>query len=510
MGYTKIIGPETIGGSDKVYIDGPNSTFGDVRVITVTPQAQGDFVYGIQNDVFTTSSFAGGTVASVNGVCELSSGTNPAGSATVQLRRGLKYRAGQGSLMRVTALYGTPDAGNAQFVGAGNAECGYFIGYFGTSFGVLHSITGQREVRKYDITIGEGTEDVTVTLDGNAIVVPITGGASPEQTAYQLAKADYSQVGNGGWLADAISGSVYFIAARSNSTSTGSYSVVGSSIAGSFTRTKAGLAQTNNFITQSSFNIDKLDGNGPSGMTIDQSKGNVFEIEFQYLGFGNAKFNIEDPETGKPVCFHNIKNANSRTTPVLKNPNVLALATSAYIGGTTSTKMKTASISAFIEGEVVELDPKYSRSFSFSGINTATYGPLASIKVNRIFNGESCFGEFDILRIAGANTVNNQAVTIGLFLGGELSGEVNYQYNNEANSIVSYANLIPAGAGANTIENLSDLSPIYELVIASDSSLSIDISHLKLTFGLGRDLIIAIKTTASVTGFVSVNWFEQQ
>ena len=172
--------------------------------------------------------------------------------------------------------------------------------------------------------------------------------------------------------------------------------------------------------------------------------------------------------------------------------------------------MKTASISAFIEGEVVELDPKYSRSFSFSGINTATYGPLASIKVNRIFNGESCFGEFDILRIAGANTVNNQAVTIGLFLGGELSGEVNYQYNNEANSIVSYANLIPAGAGANTIENLSDLSPIYELVIASDSSLSINLSHLKLTFGLGRDLIIAIKTTASVTGFVSVNWFEQQ
>jgi len=340
MGYTKIIGPQTIDGSDKVYIDGPNSTFGDVRVTTITPQAQGDFVYGIQGDIFTTSSFAGGTTTTSNGLCELASGTNPAGSATVQLRRGLKYRAGQGSLMRVTALYDTPNAGNAQFVGCGNAECGYFVGYFGTSFGILHSQTGQREIRELTVTTGAGTGDVTVTLDGNAIVVPVTGGSSPEQTAYQLAKADYSQVGNGGWLADAVSGSVYYVAARSNSTSTGSYSVAGSSIVGSFTRTKAGLAQTNTFITQSSFNVDKLDGNGPTGMTLDQSKGNVFEIGFQYLGFGNAKFDIEDEETGKFRTFHIIKNTNSRTTPVLKNPNVLALATSANIGGTTSTKMK--------------------------------------------------------------------------------------------------------------------------------------------------------------------------
>jgi hypothetical protein len=510
MGYTKIIGPETIGGADKVYVDGPTSTFGDVRTITIRPQGQGDFVYGISTEIFTTSSFAGGTVTQVSGVCELSSGTNPAGSATVQLRRGLKYRPGQGSLMRVTALYGTPDAGNAQFIGAGNAECGYFVGYFGTSFGILHSQTGQREVRKLTITTGAGTGDVTVTLDGNSIVVPVTGGGSPEQTAYELSKADYSQVGNGGWLADPISGSVFYIAARANSTSTGSYSVAGSSIVGSFERTKAGEAQTNTFITQSSFNQDKLDGNGPTGMTLDPTKGNVFEIDFQYLGFGNASFNIEDPETGKPACFHIIKNANSRTTPVLKNPNVLALATSANIGGTTSTKLKTASIASFIEGEVVELDPKFSKSFAFSGVNTATYRPLSALKVNRIFNNESCFGEFDILRLAGSNTVNNQAVTIGFFLGARLSGEVNYQYVNEQNSVVSYAELLPTGAGFNTIENLADLTPIYELVVASDSSLSIDISQLKLTFGIGRDLIIAIKTTASVTGFVSINWFEQQ
>ena len=234
---------------------------------------------------------------------------------------------------------------------------------------------------------------------------------------------------------------VYFIAARSNATSTGSYSVSGASIDGSFARTKAGEAQTNTFIAQSSFNGDTLDGKGPSTMTIDPAKGNIFQISFQYLGFGNAIFDIEDPETGKFTMFHTIKNANSRITPVLKNPNVAVLATSANIGGTTSKTLKTASMAGFIEGDTKTLDPKFSKLFSFSGINTATYKPLAAIKVNRVFNGESCFGEIDILRIAGSNTVNNQSVTIALFLGAKISGDVNYQYVEQEESVVSTTTL---------------------------------------------------------------------
>lgn len=510
MGFTKITGPDTVEGADKVYVDGPSSTFGDLKIVTGFPQAQGDFVYGISERVFRTSSFAGATVTAVSGVCELESGTNTAGSATVQLRRGLKYRPGQGSQAMMTALFDTPNAGNAQFVGTGTAECGYFIGYFGTSFGILHSEKGQREVRTYTVSAGAGTEDVTVTLDGNSVVVPVTGGSDTTQTAYQLALYDYGQVGNGGWLADAVGSTVSFIAARSNSTSTGSYSITSAgSIDGSFARTLAGEAQTNTFISQSAFNVDTIDGNGPSGMTLDKTKGNVFDIQFQYLGFGNARFSVEDPETGKFATMHMIKNANNRTTPVLKNPNVSVLATSANIGGTTSAKLKTASMAGFIEGQVRELDPKFSKSFTFSGINTSTYKPLASLKVNRIYNGESCFGEFDLLRLAGANTVNNQSVTIALFLGAELGGDVNFEYINETQSIVSFASLNP-GAGGNTITNLANINPLFELVVASDSSVLTNLSDLNVTVGLGDTLVIAIKTSASVTGTVALSWFEQQ
>jgi hypothetical protein len=509
MGFTKITGADTIQGAEKVVVDGPLSTFGDIRTVTAIPVAQGDFVYGLNSRVFTTSSFAGGTVTHVSGTAELDSGTDPAGSATVQLRRHLKYRPGQGSSMMATALFGTPNAGSAQFVGAGTAECGYFVGYFGTSFGILHSETGEREVRRYSVTTGAATEAVTVTLDGSSIVVPVTGNNDITQTAYQLSIADYSQVGRGGWVTDVIGSDVYFLSARSNSIYTGSYSIAGGVINGTFSRLVAGEAQTNTFISQSSFNVDKLDGNGHTGMVLDPSKGNVFEIQFQYLGFGNANFSIENSETGKISQFHIIKNANNRTTPVLKNPNVNVLATCANIGGTTTTKLKTASMAAFIEGEIKNLDPQYAKSFSFSGINTSTYKPLAALKVNRIFNDQSCFGEIDFLRIAGANTVNNQTVTIALFLDAKISGDVNYQYIQQGQSIVSYANLNP-GAGGNTITNLANLSPTYELVISSASSVIANIEDLKIAIGIGRTIVVAIKTSASVSGDMSLSWFEQQ
>ncbi len=512
MGFTDLNKPKKTNGADNVNISNPNSTFGEVLVVNAIPIAQGDFVYNINTQNFTTSAFAGSSVTQVSGACELSSGTESSGSATVQLRRRLEYRPGQGSLMRATALFDTPSAGNAMFVGAGTGESGYFIGYFATNFGVLHSITGQREIRRLDITTAAGSENVTVTLDSDSVVIPVVGGGSEEQTAYQLSLGDYSQVGKGGWLADAVSGSVYFISARSNATSTGSYSAVGASAGslGSFTRVAVGEAQTNNFISSGSFNIDKLDGTGPSGMTLDPQKGNVYQIGIQYLGYGNAHFAIEDPETGKFAPFHIIKNANNVTTPVLKNPNLGVLATSANIGGTISKTLKTVSMAGFSEGNIQKLDPKFAKSFTFSGVNSATYVPIAILKANRVFDDQSCFGEFDILRLAASNESTAKTLTVGLFLNVEVTGEVNYQNVNGGESIVSYSDLTPTGLGANTIVDLANLNPFYELLIGALSADKEDLDPQKFILQPGQNVLIAIKTSGSIAGQISISWFEQQ
>jgi hypothetical protein len=518
MGFTKLkdAGGSGNGGATEVEIVSPTSVFGPVLIADLTPQGQGDFIYGIQDQIFITSSFLGSTISTSGGLCSVSSGTDPNGSATVFLRRGLKYRAGQGSMMRVTTLFDTPSAGNAQIAGAGTAESGYFFGYFGTNFGILHSTTGQREIRRFDFTTGAGTGDVTVTLNGESVVVPVTGGSDLTQTAYQLSLGNYTQIGGtaGGFLSDPVSSSIYYIAARSNTTSTGSYSIAGASIGGSFTIVKSGEAQTNTFIPSGSFNIDRLDGTGPSGMILDPLKGNIFQIAFQYLGFGNAVYSIENPESGKLVNFHIVKNANSRTTTVLKNPNLSALVTSANIaGGTTSKTLKCGSMATFIEGTVINLDPKYSLSFQFNDLKKTTYYPLALLKANRVHNDESCWGEFDLLRFAASNQTTSRTLTIGLFVDAEVGGPVDFQYVNENNSIVSYATLDVDGANPdNTIVNLAGLVPFYEILIGPNTSTQELIAGLKILFTVGRAVLIAVKADGSggLAGTVATTWFEQQ
>jgi hypothetical protein len=291
------------------------------------------------------------------------------------------------------------------------------------------------------------------------------------------------------------------------------YSISGNgTIAGTFTRVLAGTNHEETFIPTGSFNIDKLDGTGPSEMIINPQRGNVYEIDFQYLGFGNAKFAVEDPNTGRFTNCHMIKNANNRTTPVLKNPNVQIRLESSNSGNTSDVSVKSASMSGFITGEIVKLDPKFAQSFAFTGLNKTTYHPLAMIKTNRIHKNQSCFGEFDILRLAGSNEVSSKTLIIGFFLGAEITGNVNYQFVNDENSIVSIATLDPTtNSPPNTISNLSDIVPFHEIVVGPLAGVSEDLDKLEFIFPPGIPLLIAVKATnTGVNGSVSINWFEQQ
>lgn len=488
------------------------TAFGSLQVAQLTPSAQCDFVYGLNDRVVEMIEYAGGYVTSSNGYAITNSSTSASGSGAVQLRRGLKYAAGQGSLFRGTAIFDEPVAGNIQLIGAGNGECGYFFAYAGTTFGIYHQDTSAREIRRLDITTPANTETVTVTLDGQTAVVPVTGGLSNVQTAYQLSLGDYRQAGNG-WLVDVVSGSVFFLSARAGPYS-GSYSASGSVSGplGSFTRVAEGIAPASAFYPQSSWNIDKMDGTGQTRMVLDHQKGNVYEIGFQYLGQGNAFFGIEDSETGIIEPVHVIKNANNRTTPVLKNPKISGLVGSTNFGNTTNIVTKCASLGTFTEGIFRKLDPKFAHVRTFDTTNTSgVFRGLVALKVNRVFRSQACFGEIDFLRIGATNAgagATGKPFQIGIFSDSQIVGPVDFQYENLLNSVVAYADL-GTGTTGSTITNNTE--PIFSVGISTGDSVSVDLSELDYVFGPGRVIIIGFRSADGVTGnSVSINWFEQQ
>jgi hypothetical protein len=69
--------------------------------------------------------------------------------------------------------------------------------------------------------------------------------------------------------------------------------------------------------------------------------------------------------------------------------------------------------------------------------------------------------------------------------------------------------LTPDGTGKNTITNLADLTPFYEIVLSPGQSNTENLDSLEFLFSLASPLLIAIKGNG-VDGDVSINWFEQQ
>ncbi len=78
-------------------------------------------------------------------------------------------------------------------------------------------------------------------------------------------------------------------------------------------RTKTSGSIVDNAVNQSSWNLDILDGTGKSGITIDESKDNLYVIDYQWLGSGRIRYGFDFG--GQITYFHQINFANTETVP---------------------------------------------------------------------------------------------------------------------------------------------------------------------------------------------------
>jgi hypothetical protein len=85
-------------------------------------------------------------------------------------------------------------------------------------------------------------------------------------------------------------------------------------------RTKASGSVVDNKINQTNWNVDKLDGTGPSGATIDLTKTNLFWFDFQWLGVGTVRFGVV--VDGQFIVCHQEHHANDLTVVYLRDPNL--------------------------------------------------------------------------------------------------------------------------------------------------------------------------------------------
>ena len=75
-----------------------------------------------------------------------------------------------------------------------------------------------------------------------------------------------------------------------------------------------------NAVAQSSWNLDKLDGTGESGIDLDFTKTQIFIIDFEWLGVGRVRMGLV--HNGEIVYSHEFLNSNVLADVYMSTPNL--------------------------------------------------------------------------------------------------------------------------------------------------------------------------------------------
>jgi len=332
----------------EVALHSPRLPFGSIHTESITPIFQMDAVYGINNGQFQPTTTSGsGTVTGTDNLFSVQTGTTIYSQASLQGRKRLRYRAGQGVVGRFTALYTAPAAYSYAIAGFGTASDGVYFGYgdtndlTNTEFGILYVRGGVREVKTLTVTTGAtGAGNVTITLNGTAFTAAVTGASNIQRTVWEISQGTYT-----GWKAYPLGATVVFIRDSAGATAgTQTFAAGGTGAVATIAQTKAGVASTDTFISQSDWNGDKMDGTGASGVDADWTKGNVFQIGIQYLGVGSITFQIEiTPTNGNNSIFttvHTLQLPNTLTTTSFRNPSFPFTMAVYSAGSTTNLTLK--------------------------------------------------------------------------------------------------------------------------------------------------------------------------
>lgn len=506
----------------EVAVHGPRLPFGSLHTERLYPVFQSDGVYGISSwSMITSTGLAvgvgagSGQVTSSGNRLVASTGTTALSFASLQSRKRLRYRAGQGVVGRFAGFFESPVNNSILVAGFGTSESTIAFGYNSGVFGILYSTGGVREIHTFTVTVAStATNNYNVTLpNGQVVNVPATNNASTTQTAYEISLGTFP-----GWTAEARGNTVIFLA-NSGGNKSGSFSLdqtgAGVKAAGTDAETVAGAASNDVWIPQTQWNGDRLDGSGddrnPSGFNINPLKFNIYQIGVQYLGAGPITFQVEVtyPNGNNPefVTVHTIKYPNTETIVSLSQPAFPFLMAAYSAGSTTDAKVHVSSFAGFNEGEILHLGPRvsYDRDGSVITSSTTVYKPLLTVRNDLVFAGRANQTVIKLIDMAASAKGNANAQTkFYLVRNPVLSGPVNFTAVGGGSS--AYWDIAATGMTAP-----SQSQKIWSGSVVESSNIDHSFVDTDITLQPGESICLCVKSVSATADCVgTLNTREDQ
>jgi hypothetical protein len=263
-------------------------------------------------------------------------------------------------------------------------------------------------------------------------------------------------------------------------------------------------------VPQASWNVDPMNGTGPSGVTLDLTKVQILVIDYEWLGVGSVRVGFD---VGQAICYvHHFEQANIGATVYMQTPNLPVrweVANSAVPAAATTLDAICCSVQS--EGGLNPLAVQRTASRGVSGASAnTTLQSMFSIRLKSAYNratvfplngtvvttdtGVDYYGQLVLnptfgVPLAGWTGVTNSPVessnTVTTVSGGTVLGEF---YGISAS---------PGASGSALVTTSADLNSV--LAIASDYAGTSDI------------LTIAVRTFSGTTAssmYALIDWLE--
>lgn len=272
-------------------------------------------------------------------------------------------------------------------------------------------------------------------------------------------------------------------------------------------RTSTSGAPVDTLVAQGSWNLDKLDGTGASGVTLDPAQDQIFVIDFQWLGTGRIRYGFDI--AGIIIYCHQLTPANAQNLVSISSPNLPVRYEIISAGGGAGTATMTQICSTVVsEGGSDRIGFPFTvatQTEVTSGNDSNVYGLIAM----QLQTGKFAASVI-VDALSAISTTANASFLVSLYINPTIAGAAPV-YTNLANSAIKYALLVAA--------NLITLgTQIYSVIIASNRSggASIAPSEDRLSIGssiagVSDTLVLAVQPIPAqgATKFLAaINWRE--
>lgn len=218
------------------------------------------------------------------------------------------------------------------------------------------------------------------------------------------------------------------------------------------------------------WNIDKLDGTGPSGKTLNLNGANIFMVDYEWLGVGRVRFGFVIDGI---ICYcHQINNAGNVQGAYLRTPNLPVRAEIRQVGaGNASMKMICCSVMS--EG-----------GSDFTGVTRAVDTGVTPITITTKYNRRALIGvRLQPTKLDSVNEVLDASIAV---IPQGSSTDASYRYELVHN---------PTLGGSAVTWNNVDVNSNFQYAVVPNNTVTVT-GGTVITTGYGN-----VNTKLNLTGY---------